>query len=296
MAILRHASALVAASTATKDWKLNTLKTHESLTDIIVGGWVDCATLSISKKFIERIVCSTLPDLVVVVELLGLVHSIVDGTISRVLWWSAIESGWSTAWVLLAITSVGAKGTIRILVSTGCSGKRLQVSDQFAVLARVALGAVGTASVGLWGAEQYGIIGVRLYVLLEILRTLEGFAAEIALVRLQRNVHANVRGDVIALDSGSATVTPLAGQIQVVGTLATNMALTDVVVELLSRRQTVTAILPLANKLVTRAAGNRCGGWGILLDGSALGLLLRSCGRCGHCTLDFAHRLGEVEC
>jgi L-rhamnose isomerase len=88
---------------------------------------------------------------------------------------------------------------------------------------------VGTASVGLWGAEQYGIIGVRLYVLLEILRTLEGFAAEIALVRLQRNVHANVRGDVIALDSGSATVTPLAGQIQVVGTLATNMALTDVV-------------------------------------------------------------------
>jgi hypothetical protein len=129
MAILRHASALVAASTATKDWKLNTLKTHESLTDIIVGGWVDCATLSISKKFIERIVCSTLPDLVVVVELLRLVHSIVDGTISRVLWWSAIESGWSTAWVLLAITSVGAKGTIRILVSTGCSGKRLQVSD-----------------------------------------------------------------------------------------------------------------------------------------------------------------------
>ncbi len=90
---------------------------------------------------------------------------------------------------------------------------------------------MGTTSVGLRGAEQDGIVGVRLYVLLEILRTLERLTAEIALVRLQGNVHANVRCDVVALDRGGAAVAPLAGQIQVVGALTTNMALTNVILQ-----------------------------------------------------------------
>lgn len=128
---------------------------------------------------------------------------------------------------------------------------------------------------------------MRLYVLLQILRTLERLTAEIALMRLQRHVHANVGSDVVALDRGGAAVTPLAGQIEVVGALATNMALTDVVlhasqraaktsngsvlrvaaryaavakhtwrrtyIELLSRGKTVAAVLPLAGKLVARA-------------------------------------------
>jgi hypothetical protein len=250
MPILRHAGALVTASTATENWKLNTLKTHEPLTNIIVSGWVDCATLGIPEELVEGIICSTLPNLVVVVELLRLVYCIVDRAISGVLGWTSIESSWSTTWVLLSVASVGAKGTIRILVSACCSGKRLQVSDEFAVLARVALGGVGTTSVGFRGAEQDGIVGVRLYVLLEILRTLERLTAEIALVRLQRNVNANVRSDVVTLDRGGAAVAPLAGQIQVVGALTTNMALTNVIVELLSRGQTVTTVLPLTNKLV----------------------------------------------
>lgn len=41
-------------------------------------------------------------------------------------------------------------------------------------------------------------------VLLKILRPLEGLATELALVRLERNVNANVRSDVITFDSGSA--------------------------------------------------------------------------------------------
>jgi hypothetical protein len=129
VAILRHTSTLVAASAATEDWKLNTLETHKSLTDVVVRGRVDCATLGVSEELIQRIVCSTLPDLVVVVKLLRLVYSVIDGTISRVLGWASIKSSWSTAWVLLAVTSIGAKSTIGILVSTRCSGKRLQVSD-----------------------------------------------------------------------------------------------------------------------------------------------------------------------
>jgi hypothetical protein len=41
-------------------------------------------------------------------------------------------------------------------------------------------------------------------VLLEILRPLEGLATELALVRLERNVNANVRSNVVTLDSGGA--------------------------------------------------------------------------------------------
>lgn len=44
-------------------------------------------------------------------------------------------------------------------------------------------------------------------------------------------MHADVGGDVVALDGGGAAVVPLAGQLQVVGALATNMALTKMLLE-----------------------------------------------------------------
>ena len=65
--------------------------------------------------------------------------------------------------------------------------------------------------------------------LLQILGTLEGLAAEVALVRLQWDVNTDVRSDVVTLDRGGAAVTPLAGQVEVVGALAADMALTDMV-------------------------------------------------------------------
>lgn len=39
---------------------------------------------------------------------------------------------------------------------------------------------------------------------------------------------ADVRGNVVALDSGGAASVPLAGQVQVVGALTAHMLLTDV--------------------------------------------------------------------
>jgi len=65
-------------------------------------------------------------------------------------------------------------------------------------------------------------------VLLEILGPLERLAAEVALVRLEGHMDADVRGDVVALDRGSAALVPLAGEVQVVGALAANMLLADV--------------------------------------------------------------------
>jgi hypothetical protein len=64
--------------------------------------------------------------------------------------------------------------------------------------------------------------------LFQILGSFERFATEIALVRLERHMDSDVRGDVISLDRRGATVSPLAGQVQIVGRLATHVFLTDV--------------------------------------------------------------------
>lgn len=70
---------------------------------------------------------------------------------------------------------------------------------------------------------------MSLDVLLQILRALESLATEVALMWLQGHVNTDVRSNVITLDRGGAAVAPLAGQVQVVGALATNMTFTDVV-------------------------------------------------------------------
>jgi hypothetical protein len=86
-----------------------------------------------------------------------------------------------------------------------------------------------TASSGFRRSKKDGIIGVRLHVLLQILWSLECFTAEIALVRLERDVHSNMRSDVITLDSSSPAVAPLACEIQIIGAFAADMALANMV-------------------------------------------------------------------
>jgi hypothetical protein len=65
-------------------------------------------------------------------------------------------------------------------------------------------------------------------VLLQILRSFEALSTEVTLVRLERDVDADVRSDVITLHRCRAAGIPAAGKVQIVGALATNMALTDV--------------------------------------------------------------------
>ena len=67
--------------------------------------------------------------------------------------------------------------------------------------------------------------------LLEVLWALECFATEVALVRLQGHMDANVRGDVVTLDGGGATCAPLTSQVEVVGALATDMAFAYVILD-----------------------------------------------------------------
>lgn len=80
-------------------------------------------------------------------------------------------------------------------------------------------------------AEDNRIIGVSLDVLLQVLRALECFATEVAFVRFQGYVDPDMRGDMIALDGGGTTVAPLTSQVQIVRTLATDMALANMVLD-----------------------------------------------------------------
>lgn len=80
-----------------------------------------------------------------------------------------------------------------------------------------------------WGVGEHTVICMRLDVLLEILRALERLAAEVAFVRLERDVNADVRGDVVALHGGRAARAPLTGEVEVVRALAPDMAFADVV-------------------------------------------------------------------
>jgi hypothetical protein len=67
--------------------------------------------------------------------------------------------------------------------------------------------------------------------LFQILRPLEGLSTEFTFVRLQRNVHPDVGGDVIALDGGRSARIPAAGEIQVVSTLPSDVLLANVILE-----------------------------------------------------------------
>jgi len=83
--------------------------------------------------------------------------------------------------------------------------------------------------VGFWRAHENRVISMSLDMLLQVLRSFEGFAAKVAFVRLEWNMHANVRSDVITLDGGGTAVPPLAGEVQIVGALSTDMTLANMV-------------------------------------------------------------------
>ena len=69
---------------------------------------------------------------------------------------------------------------------------------------------------------------MSLDVLLQILRPLEGLAAKIAPMRLQRYMNADVRRDVVAFHNCDATGTPGTSEVKIIGTFTTDVALANV--------------------------------------------------------------------
>lgn len=74
-------------------------------------------------------------------------------------------------------------------------------------------------------------LGVYLLVLFEVLGPLEAFLADLTDVRFEGGVDAKMRCNMVTLSTGSTTVLPVTGQTEVVGRLATDMVVAEMVVE-----------------------------------------------------------------
>lgn len=81
-------------------------------------------------------------------------------------------------------------------------------------------------------AVENSIIGMSFHMLLQILRTLESLATELATMRFQGNMDSNVRSDMIALDNLNAAVRPRALQVEIVSAFAANVFVAYVILEL----------------------------------------------------------------
>ena len=78
------------------------------------------------------------------------------------------------------------------------------------------------------------VVGMRLDMLLQVLRALELLAAELALVGLEGDVNANVRGDVVALDGLGGAAVPRTDEVEIIGALAADVGLADMFLALVS--------------------------------------------------------------
>lgn len=86
--------------------------------------------------------------------------------------------------------------------------------------------------------------------LLQVLWALEALATVSTLVWLQWDVNTDVGGNVVALDGGGTAVNPSTGQVQIVGRLASDMALADVLIEGLGGLAALFALVPLTGEVV----------------------------------------------
>lgn len=88
---------------------------------------------------------------------------------------------------------------------------------------------IGAIPVLVCGAHQDGIFGVGFDVFLQILRTFEGLSTKLTSMRFQWDMDPNMRCDMISFDDLDLTVSPGTHQVQIVGTLATDMSFANVI-------------------------------------------------------------------
>ena len=213
--------------------------------DIIVRAGIDGTTLDISEEVVECFDGASAG-----VHALDVCHGsvgwVADGAVGGVL---TVRRGWITAvlgtahrwlisrvWVTHTTIMLGwviagcchhirPAGSYQRVWVCECSGLTLSVLLSHATSTSHAAAVVA----GCRRVHQHTVVGVRLHMLLEILRAFECLSTEVALMRLEWDMDADVRGDVVAFDGRGAASTPLAGEVEVVGALAADMALADVV-------------------------------------------------------------------
>lgn len=97
-------------------------------------------------------------------------------------------------------------------------------------------------------AHQHGVFGVRLDVFLQILRPFERLATKLTSMRFQWHVDTDVGGDVVPLDDLNLTVTPPAGEIEIVGALATDVGFANVILQTTSTAVPWRGVIDLLHK------------------------------------------------
>jgi hypothetical protein len=108
------------------------------------------------------------------------------------------------------------------------------------------VGASGCVLCGLVLALLLVLLGVDALVLLEVLGTLEGLAADVAVVWLERGVYADVGCDVVTLCAADVAALPFAGEAEVVCGLAADVVVAEVLVDDLGVVEDLAAVIPSA--------------------------------------------------
>lgn len=186
-----------------------TLESKETLTNLSIRCRINLAALGITKEIVQGIIVAS-----TVVKSSG-VLSVDIPAVVRVVDWTAI---WRSGLIVTCVVS--GVGLAWMTVGSAWSRTGVHGSSVVAIISWIRSFASRSLSVTrvlalvlIWGSKKDGIIGVSLDMLLQILRTLEGLAAEVALVWLQWDVNTDVRGDVITLDSGGSALVPSTGQV-----------------------------------------------------------------------------------
>jgi hypothetical protein len=216
------------------------VKREKRTTNLAVGRGVDLAALGAVEKVIHHVIGA------LAVKRRGLASS----GISKMLGTLVVHCG------LVEVQSIVG----RRLGSVVAAWMRLMliIRSHLAIVIIVAgrlvhMGpVVDTTLLRLWsvlgGTDQNRVVGMSLDMLLQVLGALERLATELALVRLEGNMNTDMRSNVVALHSSGATRVPVACEIQIVCALATNMALTDVLIERLWCGKLLVTVTPAAGQ------------------------------------------------
>lgn len=91
------------------------------------------------------------------------------------------------------------------------------------------------------------LLSVDALVFLEILWTLEGLAADVAVVGLEWSMDSDVRGDVVTLGTADVASFPLAGEAEVVGGLAADVVVAEMLVDDFGVVEDLATVVPSAS-------------------------------------------------
>lgn len=78
-------------------------------------------------------------------------------------------------------------------------------------------------------AHKHRVFGMCLYMLFQILRPFEGLSTKLTAMWFQRDMDANVRGNMVTFDNPYLTIAPCTDEIQVVRAFTPDVSITYVI-------------------------------------------------------------------